>query len=171
MKTLGCTLILFIALIFLIKNKALTQITVTKQLRFDGMYNGQKYAIGNFLVFLENDRVYLNSHRLWSDTPSFNEDFFIDFTKFAIGSYTIKGDSIYATIPTSFYISGMRSKYLPAHYHGYIKSRDSIIGWRMVAPYPKFNHKLNREFDLDTIPRNLHFVSYQRVKQLEQYVK
>jgi len=142
----------------------------SSNVQLDGYYSSSKNAIENFIVFFESGKVFCKSHSQLADSPKFTEAYFVDFAPLPTGRYRVVNDTIYATIPTSFYVNGMRSKQLNAHYVGHINDT-SIDSWRMVPPYPKINFKLNQEFSADTTSKPLYFVKYDKVIELKKLIK
>lgn len=158
----------------------------TGKVRYDGMYfikyNNASFGINQsssdsflttcFLVFLKNGRAFYNNHTsMWNDVPEFTCGLFKIMGTRAVGDYVIVGDSVYATIATSFFCAGMRRKYYTTHFTGKIKNRDTIEGWKIVRPFPKIRTKFNYFYSSDTLPKTLHFVKYDGVNELQKLQK
>lgn len=155
----------------------------TSGIRFDGLYNTfdtsmlhcgkrayEQYTTSNSIVFLMNNNMFHNSRLVSYGMPSvYNESIERRGSK-SIGKYKIIGDSIYATIPTQFARANERVIFKDANYSGYIKNKDTILGWRIVPPYPDIKLKYNRNFAYDTMPKMIYFIKYDKVRELERFV-
>lgn len=156
-----------------------------RNIRFDGFYNtydttmspncGKRayelYASKDIVVFLQQNRVLYNGRMGSYSMPDFNDISFKREASQMIGTYHIKGDSIYAIIPTTYLLHAQRYEYFTAYYVGYLKNNDTVIGWKMVPPFPKIKLKHNDFFHYDTTPKMLYFIKYDKVSELQQYVK
>ncbi|MEO6189062.1 MAG: hypothetical protein ABIO44_00570, partial [Saprospiraceae bacterium] len=55
-----------------------------------------------------------------------------------------------------------------ANFKGYIKNRDTIIDWKMVAPFPKkVNLKWNEIFTQNKLPKTLYFMKNNAIRALD----
>jgi hypothetical protein len=157
----------------------------TPNIRLDGFYNTfdtsfsvncgkrayERYTTKDIVVFLRDNQVFYNGRMGSYSMPDFQNGYLQREGPKMIGTYRIKGDSLYATIPTQFLLHAQRYEYFSAHYVGFIKNEDTILSWKMVPPYPKIKLKFNEFFHVDTTPKMLYFVKYDKVKELEQYMK
>lgn len=74
------------------------------------------------------------------------------------GAYEIKGDTIKASIYYNF--SNPVTNNRIANFQGIIRNKDTILQWRLIAPYPKLRKNPRREFDfLFKMNRDLYFKS------------
>lgn len=153
----------------------------TSMLRFDGIYSDydtvsspddhtQKIIGTEFVAFLKDSHIFYSGEGVSGIYPDF-QGFFKTNGPNLTGTYHISNDTLYATISTLFFKRGMRFTFLDANYVGYIKNKDTISAWKMVPPYPKMNLRLNEHFENFTRPRDLHFVKYEQVKELEEITK
>lgn len=125
----------------------------------------------DILVFLNATNIFYNGHAVSSERPDFNWEFFKRNAKRRIGSYSILDDSLYVSVNTAFAGPSNMIRYFRANYSGYILNKDTIIGWKMIPPYPKVKLRFNEHFYEDTIPKTLFFVPHKKVEQLQQYIK
>lgn len=160
---------------------AIAQVKNNKQLSFDGLYNtydtsrmncgdktSEHYTTYHFLIFLKGETIFYTNILGTLDNAPFKREFYKRFKPDELGSYKIVGDSLYATIPSYFALSGMRLRLFDAHYAGYIKNSDTIVGWKMIPPYPKVKPRLNDYFKTDTAPKMLYFIKNDAVNALEE---
>ncbi len=157
-----------------------TNFTDTTRIRFDGIYNtldtsillsGKKasehYTSNCLAVFTKNNQAI----RIIGATVdnSFKEcAFYKKIKKEQIGEYYVKGDSIYACIPTTFVLPGMRYRLYRAFFRGFIKNKDTIINWQMMPPYPVKLSKFVRERNTWLLePQSLYFIKVEAVHCLE----
>lgn len=121
---------------------------VDRSIRTDGMYNmldttllpsGQPamehYTTQGLVVFATDTTLY-RDNGVTIDSLPFNCRYYQLYNRKADGEYYIKGDSVFATVATTFVV-GARYRSFLAHFRGYIKNRDTITDWKVVPPYPK----------------------------------
>lgn len=125
----------------------------------------------DMLIFLDEERVCYDHNKCYSGMPDFQCEFFTHDAKKVTGHYKIVGDSIYADVTTRFRKNGYKNEYLQTHYSGYIKNRDTILGWKIVPPYPKVSVRFNNDYVKDTAPKTLYFVKYERVAEVDDILK
>lgn len=126
------------------------------------------YKVVHEIVFLNDSDIFYNSRMVSYSLPNYYYRFYELSAALRIGKYKIVGDSVFANIPTQFYKRGNIIKYANANYSGYIKNRDTIVGWRIVPPYPDINMKFNDDvFPSDTTPKMIYFVKHDGVKDLQ----
>jgi hypothetical protein len=151
------------------------------RLNFDGFYSShdtslmacekkanELYKVVNPIIFMATGRVFYDNHGVSYGLPDFNVEY---YQHRGVGDYYIINDSVFAKIPSAFAIGGMRMRLFEANYIGYIKNKDTIIGWKMVAPYPNVKSKLNNYFIRDTTPKTLYFIKYDGVKYINHHMK
>jgi hypothetical protein len=143
------------------------------RMKFDGVYHkvedpssyvDDTHLIGKPILFFENGLMTYdfktNLDSVWyikfmTSNYSYNANW---------GVYEILGDTIRSTIYCTLMGNAFhRTQLLQCNFEGVIKNQDTILGWRMITPYPK---KLNEhEFRMLTTPRDLYFKSVP-IKQL-----
>src|SRR5690606_5985067 len=128
----------------------------------------EHYVTYHSLVFLRNNRTFYFSRAGTRDNRPFKKDFYNNSMLKESGTYKIIEDSIHATISTMFFAAGNRLIYLKANYIGYMKNRDTILGWKMIPPYPKIKLRFNEFFPEDTTAKMLYFIKNDAVGALEE---
>lgn len=83
-----------------------------------------------------------------------------------VGTFSIQEEKIKASLPVELYVWGMRLKKFIAHFEGTIKSRDTILDWKMVPPYPKAPKKFNNDFKELLKPKLLYFMESKELSGL-----
>ena len=74
------------------------------------------------------------------------------------GKFSIENNLIKVNFCYQFFARGLRMKYFDANFEGVIRDENTITNWRMVAPYPKVNNELNKNFEELKISKTLKFV-------------
>lgn len=141
------------------------------KLKYNGIYNtldtqilacGQRadkrYTTNSFAFFTRNNRVFREIGV--NIDNSFREcEYFRKIQKENYGKYYIQGDSIFARLPTTIILRGMRYKTFVANFSGCIKNSDTIISWKLVPPYPVKFTKFVKEHNKTIIePQILYFI-------------
>ncbi|MEO4004116.1 hypothetical protein [Flavobacterium sp. CAU 1735] len=134
----------------------------TSKIRFNGFYNTLDTAIINrqndiyfgksshelysslyLVIFGRNKKIYIDGVETFGNKPFTCEYYkrIRDWNKLHkeeyLGNYTIKNDSIYAHVEVRTVTSAGRIKSIYCNYRGYIKNKDTITDWKVIAPYPK----------------------------------
>lgn len=131
-----------------------------------------------WVIFNKNQKIYVSSG---ASTSTSNVAFDCNYYKRindsyrkekvnVIGYYTIKGDSIYASLPIYFIRPGMVPKLCDANYRGFIKNKDTITDWKVIPPYPIKIGKFEKRFQPNSHlfePQTLYFIKTDAIKCLQ----
>lgn len=155
----------------------------TGKLRFDGLYStyaneglcGPQHNLPfkalNYFVLLDNKKIYYNARGGACDSPDFLDYSFEHWACKMVGTYTVHNDTMYANIPVIFSHPCRAVKLATTHYKGYVKNADTVVGWRMVPPYPKLKEKYKSYFVEDTIPKLMYFLKNNSIVTLENQIQ
>jgi hypothetical protein len=154
----------------------------TLTLRCDGLYNtfdtsmmrcgektNQHYITYNSLIFVNNNNVIYSYGGGSLDNTQLSINFYSNPKNLlnSIGDYSLKVDTVKATIPIGLFVWGMRVKTFLASFQGIVKNRDTIIDWHMIHPYPTANPKFNNGFIDLTTPKLLYFIESKELLSLD----
>ncbi|MBL7712748.1 MAG: hypothetical protein JNL13_09800 [Chitinophagaceae bacterium] len=81
-----------------------------------------------------------------------------DFYGVSWGKFNVEKNIIKVHFCYQFFSTGLKLKYFDAYFEGIIRDETTIINWRMVAPYPNVNKRLNDNYEDLKIGKTLKFV-------------
>ena len=157
------------------------------KIRYDGFYTNlcldslknnsidyRNVTAVDMVIFNRNSKIRSDYYGAIKGNEPFTCRYYEDIVKIRkekkilyFGNFSIKNDSIYAYVPIYLALTGHRFVQLNFIYKGYLKSKDTIVDWRVIKPYPgnitKVAIKLNpRLFQA----QSLYFVKTDAVKCL-----
>lgn len=149
----------------------------TTRLRFDGFYSivDSKYPYSEYtavdeVIFTKDNRIY-NAFGASTSNVVFTCDRYRLIDKNRLGAFIISENKIKAFVPTIVTI-GDGASYLQynLNYEGIIQTRELIIGWHAIPPFPeKFGKNIINSFQNQHIfePQTIRFVQTNAVECLK----
>ena len=135
-----------------------------------------RYYVTHQLVFFENGKVCEIIGRM-SDSASIIKNYYRivvnEYNLYSWGTYQLNDGKIKATINSLYFARGQRWEHATTNYEGVISSRNCIINWKAVSPYPSFYTKklhknLNHDFSYEMTSKSFVYKPFQAVLILKE---
>lgn len=133
--------------------------------------NNINFLKSSIHIFFNDNNVMLCNLGI-SDTDSTNFEYITqrillkNFYGISWGKFKIENNLIKVHFYYQFFVCGLKMKYFETYFEGIIRDENTIVNWRMVAPYPNVNKRLNENFEYLKMSKILKFVSQKGVKSI-----